>query len=73
MQKADGEDPELYDQYHNNQNFKDYVDAYCKSRGLGTFEALGHITVKEVAKYYKTKNADIIPAPGQQASCDTRR
>lgn len=64
---------EIYDQYITDPNFKNYVDAYCKSRGLGTFEAFGHITVKEVARYYKTKDADKIPEPGQQASCDTRR
>ena len=64
---------EMYEYYHTNKEFKEYVDSYCKHRGLGIFEALGHITVKEVAKYYRTKNADIIPAPGQQASCDTRR
>ena len=56
---------EMYEYYHTNKEFKEYVDSYCKHRGLGIFEALGHITIKEVAKYYKTKNADIIPAPGQ--------
>lgn len=64
---------EYWKLYHNNSEFHAYVDSYCKSRNKGIFEALNHITVKEVAKYYKTKNADIIPAPGQQASCDTRR
>lgn len=64
---------EMYEYYHTNKEFKEYVDSYCKHRGLGIFEALGHITIKEVAKYYRTKNADVIPAPGQQASCDTRR
>ena len=64
---------EMYEYYHTNKEFKEYVDSYCKHRGLGIFEALGHITIKEVAKYYRTKNADVIPAPEQQASCDTRR
>lgn len=64
---------EIYEQYTKDKEFKAYVKAYCKARNLGLFEALTHKTIKEVAKYYKTKNADVIPAPGQQASCDTRR
>ena len=64
---------EMYEYYHQNKEFREYVDSYCKHRNKGLFEALGHITVKEVAKYYKTKNADVILAQEQQASCDMRR
>ena len=62
---------EYWEMYHNNPRFHAYVDAYCKSRGLGIFEALGHKTVKEVAKYYKDEDADIIPEPAAMGSCDT--
>lgn len=57
---------ELYDQYKNDKNFKTYVEAYCRSRGLGPFEALSHITVREVAGYYKIKDKDVIEPAGQQ-------
>ena len=58
--------------YHNNPEFHAYVDSYCKSRGKGIFEALNHITVKEVAKYYRDKSKDVIEPARQQTSCDTR-
>lgn len=64
---------EMYEYYHTNKEFKEYVDSYCKHRGLGIFEALGHITIKEVAKYYRDKSKDVIEPARQQASCDTRR
>lgn len=57
---------ELYDQYKNDKSFKTYVETYCRSRGLGPFEALSHITVKEVAKYYRNKDRDVIESAGQQ-------
>ena len=58
---------EYWEQYHNDPRFHAYVDTYCKSRGKGIFEALDHITVKEVAKYYKDKDKDVIEPIRQQA------
>lgn len=46
--------------YHNNSEFHAYVDTYCRSRGKSILEALNHITVKEVAKYYRDKFKDVI-------------
>lgn len=55
---------DLYDQYIDDKNFKAYVETYCKSRGLGPFEALRHIIVKEVARYYRDKDKDVIEPKG---------
>ena len=63
---------EIYDFYQHNADFKEYVEAYCKSRDLGLFEALAHIQVKNVAQYYKTKNADKVDEPIQLPTCDMR-
>lgn len=58
--------------YHNNSEFHAYVDTYCRSCGKSMSEALNHITVKEVAKYYRDKFKDVIELARQQTSCDTR-
>lgn len=58
---------EIYDLYRNNKDFKHYVDTYCADRSVGIFEALAHITVKEVAAYYEDKAKGIIEPAGQQA------
>ena len=58
---------ELYDQYKNDKDFKYYVETYCRCRSLGIFEGMGHLMVKEVAKYYKDKVKNIIEPSGQQA------
>ena len=63
---------EYWELYHNNSEFHTYVDTYCRSRGKGLFEALDHITVTEVAKYYKDKFKAVIEPARQQASCDAR-
>lgn len=41
--------------YNDNLEFQDYVKGYCKTYGYEVDEALTHITVKEVAKYYISK------------------
>ena len=61
---------EYWEQYNNDPEFHAYVDAYCKSRGKGIFEALGHITVHETAKYYREKSRDKIIEPAAPGSCD---
>ena len=63
---------EIYDLYRNNKDFKHYVDTYCADRSVGIFEALAHITVKEVGRYYEDKDNNIIEPARQQASCDAR-
>lgn len=58
---------EIYDLYKKDSDFKHYVDTYCADRSIGIFEALAHITVREVAKYYEEKTNDVIEPARQQA------
>lgn len=59
--------------YQSDPEFRDYVDSYCKSRQISKFEALAHITVAEVAEYYKTKNKDVVGNTAtHERSCDAR-
>ena len=41
---------ELYNLYHENEDFKEYVDKYCKARGINIFEAFRHKIVHIIAK-----------------------
>lgn len=63
---------EIYELYRKDADFKHYVESYCAERSVGIFEALAHITVKEVAAYYEDKAKDDIEPARQQASCDAR-
>ena len=38
--------------YEKNEDFKEYVDRYCKKHNIPVQEALDHYIVKDVAKYY---------------------
>lgn len=42
-----------YDLYKSNNNFRMYVDAFCKARCLGLFEALAYSMVHSVGDYYR--------------------
>lgn len=39
--------------YQNSENFRSYVDKYCKNYDISVNEALDHIIVKAVAETYK--------------------
>ena len=41
--------------YNHNEDFKMYVDRYCKTYGLTVDEALEHELVKQVAAQYREK------------------
>ena len=41
--------------YNHNEDFKRYVDRYCKQYGLTVDEALEHEIVKSVAEQYREK------------------
>lgn len=49
-QKRDNE--KLLALYNNNEDFRQYVDRYCKTYNLSIEEALKHVIVGEVAKEY---------------------
>lgn len=49
----------LYDYYHSNKNFHEYVEAYCKSRGKGIFEAFRDAMVVNVAKDYMEREKGV--------------
>lgn len=62
---------EIWEQYTNDPDFKLYVDRYCKSRGKYIHEALCDIIVRETAKQYKARAAEVVsdsPIP----LCDAR-
>lgn len=63
----------VHETYKSDPEFRDYIDSYCKSRQISQFEALAHITVAEVAEYYKTKNKDVVGNTAtHERSCDAR-
>ena len=41
--------------YDHNEDFKSYVDRYCKQYGLAVEEAFKHEIVKQVAEQYREK------------------
>lgn len=43
----------MKDLYNTNKDFKDYVDRYCRNKPFGVNEALRHIQVQLVGRYYK--------------------
>lgn len=44
--------------YRQSQEFREYVDKYRNDYGLTVQEALGHALVREVAGYYRRKEAE---------------
>ncbi len=42
----------MHNEYRHNKKFRDYVDKYCKSRGITVEEALQHELVKQAYLYY---------------------
>lgn len=46
-------DENMQDLYENNNDFKRYVDRYCRTYGLSVEEALEHNLVQEVGKQYQ--------------------
>ena len=45
----------IYDFYKENPDFREYVDKFCKSKGLGIFEAFEMEIIKNVALSYKNR------------------
>jgi len=43
-------DEKLYTLYHEDKEFKEYVDKYCKARNINLFEALDHRMIRIFAK-----------------------
>lgn len=43
----------MQDFYNTNKDFRDYVDRYCRNKPFGANEALRHIQVQLVGRYYK--------------------
>ena len=41
--------------YGKNEDFRDYVDAYCKKHEISKKEAFSHKIVVNVGKYYSEK------------------
>lgn len=44
--------------YESNENFKRYVDSYCKTQKISVEEALEHELVRQVYNYYKEEQKD---------------
>ena len=44
---------ELYELYKEDEDFKQYVDAWCKDHDLSIFEAFRMNILREYAKYIK--------------------
>lgn len=44
---------ELYDLYKRDSDFQHYVDAWCKARSIGIFEAFQLNILQEYGKYIK--------------------
>lgn len=44
---------ELYTLYRENNDFKEYVDRWCKNRDKSIFEAFNFVIVREYAKWLK--------------------
>ena len=48
----------MQDLYENNNDFKRYVDRYCRTYSLSVEEALEHNLVQEVGKQYMEEQND---------------
>lgn len=50
--------------YHENKEFRDYVDRYCKKyvegKSINIEEAFNHVIIKEVAEMYATKPIEAV-------------
>lgn len=44
---------ELYTMYRENDDFKGYVDRWCKNHDKSIYEAFRYVLVKEYAKWLK--------------------
>ena len=42
-------------QYNENEDFKEYVDKYCKKHKCTVDQAFAHALIKEVSEHYKNK------------------
>lgn len=66
---------ELYALYHEDKDFKEYVDKWAKNHDLGIFEVFRFNILQEYAKYNKEKNRDRVETDNtivRSCDCDDR-
>ena len=61
---------DYFDFYQKDDNFKTYVDRYCKKHGIGVAEALTHEIIKEVAKLYLEADKAETITPSVVCTCE---
>ena len=62
---------ELYALYHEDKDFKEYVDKWAKNHDLGIFEVFRFNILQEYAKWLRENKSDKVPdGPAVQMSCD---
>ena len=62
---------ELYALYHEDKDFKEYVDKWAKNHDLGIFEVFRFNILQEYANWLRENKSDKVPdEPAVQMSCD---
>ena len=62
---------ELYALYHEDKDFKEYVDKWAKNHSLGIFEVFRFNILQEYAKWLRENKSDRVPdEPAAPVSCD---
>ena len=62
---------ELYALYHEDSDFKGYVDKWAKNHDLGIFEVFRFNILQEYANWLGENKSDKVPdGPAAQMSCD---
>ena len=61
---------DYFDFYQKDDNFKVYVDRYCKKHGIGVAEALTHELIKEVSKLYLEADKAGTITPSVVCACE---
>ena len=62
---------ELYALYHEDKDFKEYVDKWAKNHDLGIFEVFRFNILQEYAKWLRENKSDRVPdEPAAPVSCD---
>ena len=62
---------ELYALYHEDKDFKEYVDKWAKNHDLGIFEVFRFNILQEYAKWLRENKSDRVPdEPAARMSCD---
>ena len=61
---------ELYALYHEDSDFKGYVDRWAKNHSLSIFEVFRLNILQEYAKWVRENKSDKISEPAAPVSCD---